>query len=138
LFLYCSSSGSADDELFERAVPERAFAVFGVETASPDWHLRAPDGDFYSAWMSVDTDPFLGCLSVNRPPSAPEFWNAMFEVLRQTRIYLFWPAPGRPSYCVANPDWRSYIKPDFVEDNGEPAMISSGAEISAAIDASFD
>ena len=62
----------------------------------------------------------------------------MFEVLRQTRTVLFWPAGGPKPHCsLANPDMIPQVPPNFIESFGEPEFVASGAEIDAVMVRSF-
>jgi hypothetical protein len=96
-----------------------------------------PDGRSCSGELSIEQTPKIDGFAVHRPPDLPLFWDALFDVLRQTRTFLVWPASGPgPTYCVAREDWKSYIGEELTEYMGEPAFVTSGAEILAALHAS--
>jgi hypothetical protein len=62
----------------------------------------------------------------------------MFEVLRQTRTVLFWPAGGpKPHCCLANPQMIPQVPASLIDAIGEPAFVTSGAEIDAVMERSF-
>jgi hypothetical protein len=123
-------------DTFDRSIVEQAFAAFADDPASDEWALVEPDGKHHGAYMSVAASSRVSGFSVNRPPFIDEFWEAVFYVLRHTRTFLVWPAPKSPSYCVANPDWESYLGDDPL-GMGRPAFVASAAEIPGVIEASF-
>jgi hypothetical protein len=128
---------NGDAAPFDRSIAERAFEGFATHTETDEWGLRDSDGGLCSADISIDAGPNICCIAINRPPFTEWFWNAMFEILRQTRTFLMWGSvTDAPGYCVANPDWQSYMPPDLFEDDGPPAMVLCGADIEAAINAS--
>ena len=131
LFLF-----SMPEETFDRSVVERAFASFAEGIDTDDWLLRSPEGEPYSASFTIDTSPQINHISINRPPFVEEFWKAIFEVLQTTRTFLVWPAPNEPSYCVANPNWETYLGDDPL-NMGRPAFVTCPAEIPEVIEASF-
>jgi hypothetical protein len=132
-----------DDEgaSFDRAIVERAFKAIAVDQLGGYWNLRTPAGEMTSATISVADQPRISHFAANRPPGYgyfPEFWNAMFEVLRQTRTVVFWPAGGpKPHCCLANPDMISHGPASLIEAIGEPAFVTSGAEIDVVMQRSF-
>jgi len=122
---------------FDRAIAEHAFEGYATHTDTDEWGLRDLDGEILSADISIDGGPNIVCIAINRPPFVDWFWNAMFEIMRQTRTFLIWGGVNdAPGYCVANPDWESYLEPQMVEDDGPPAIVLCGADIEAAINAS--
>jgi hypothetical protein len=127
-----------DDEAvkFDRSIVERAFKYITSDQVGDHWHPRTAFGT-----VSVDDEPKIRGISVRSPPSYehfPEFWNAMFEVLCQTRTVLVWPAGGpKPHCCLANPDMIPHVPADFVDSFGEPAFVASGEEIDAVMERSF-
>jgi hypothetical protein len=132
-----------DDEAaqFDRAIVERAFKAIAVDQLGGYWNLRTSEGEMTSATISVADQARISHFSANRPPDYgyfPEFWNAMFEVLRQTRTVLFWPAGGpKPHCCLANPDMTPQVPASLIDAIGEPAFVTSGAEIDAVLERSF-
>jgi hypothetical protein len=139
LDIFISTLTHDDIEKFERAVVERAFRAIAVDQSGNYWNLQTPRQEKMSVTISVDEEESISAFSANRPPeyrSFPEFWNAMFEVLRETYTVLFWPAcESVPHCCVANP--KMHVSRDVVAALGEPAFVSSGAEIEAAMTRSF-
>jgi hypothetical protein len=127
--------------LFDRAIVERAFKAIAVDQLGGYWNLRTPKGEMTSATISVADQPRISHFSANRPPGYgyfPEFWNAMFDVLQQTRTVLFWPADGpKPHCCLANPDVIPHLPASLIEAIGEPALVTSGAQIDALLERSL-
>jgi hypothetical protein len=125
------------DDSFERAIVEKAFAPFLTDASGDYWNLHDADGQLRFVNMHVDDAPRIGSFSINRPPayeSFPQFWDALYEVLRQTCTVLVWPGEGpHPTSCVANRAFAEELPADFIEHMGMPAIVSSGAEIDAAI-----
>jgi hypothetical protein len=136
-------SALTDDEaaLFDRAIVVRAFKAIAVNQIGGHWNLRTPKGEMTSATISVADQPRISHFSANRPPGYgyfPEFWNAMFDVLQQTRTVLFWPAGGpKPHCCLANPDVIPHVPESLIEAIGEPALVTSGAQIDALLERSL-
>lgn len=122
-----------DDVALDRAIAERAFDGIVEMMDYSEWMLLDPDGNP----CDIAIDVLVDCIAVNRPPSfeaVPQFWNAMFEILRQTRSFLIWSSAGPyPSYCIAHPELIVSPPPALLADFGKPAIVGSGAEIDAAI-----
>lgn len=135
--IYLSTVNNDDKNMFDRAVVERAFKELAVNQAGDYWNLRTPDGHIASATILIDDQPKISGFSANRPPpysGFPKFWDAMFEILSQTRTILFWPEGGpRPHCCIANPGLLPDLPSEWTNALGKPAIVSSGAEIEAAI-----
>jgi hypothetical protein len=137
LTIYVSTLNNDDRSMFDRAIVERAFKDIAVNQTGGYWNLRSPDGHITSATIFIEDKPKSSGFSANRPPPYsrfPKFWDAMFEILSQTRTILFWPAGGPPPHCcVADPALLPDIPSDLTDALGKPAIVSSGAEIEAAI-----
>jgi hypothetical protein len=123
---------------FDRSIVERAFEPLIADRDEGLWYLQTPEGERVFGTLSIDDGPEVSGFSVNRPPFMPSFWSAIFEVLRQTHTFLFWPGEDPyPTYCVANPDFAARLPPEFVKDCGGRSIITCGAEIEAAINLCF-
>jgi hypothetical protein len=136
IFVCTMTEGDAD--FFDRSIAERAFEFIVEDLTGDQWALKAPGGGPCSGTVFIDDERKISGFSVNRPPGYegfPEFWDAIFEVLRQTRAIVVWPGDS-PSYCVANPDAISSLTPDFVEDFGPTVLVTSGLEIAATVERS--
>jgi len=135
--IYVSAMNDDDENMFDRAVVERAFRDIAVDQTGGYWNLRSPDGRIASTTIFIKDKPTISGFSANRPPSYsrfPRFWDAIFEILSQTRTILFWPEGGpRPHCCVANGALLPDLPSEWANALGKPAIVSSGAEIEAAI-----
>jgi hypothetical protein len=124
-------------DFFERAIAERAFARYVDDLESGEWHFRKIHGESYGTRILIAEGQLIDGLSINRPPSYekwPDFWNALYDVLRQTRTFLLWPDAGqRPHYCVGNPVFLDEFPSEYVTEHGKPAVASSGAELETAV-----
>src|SRR5208282_669947 len=114
--IYVSTVNNDDGNMFDRVIVERAFKDIAVNQAGVYWNLRRLDGHVASATIFIEGQLKISGFAANRPPSYsgfPKFWDAMFEILRQTRTIMFWPAAKgpHPRCCVADlalvPDLRS-------------------------------
>jgi hypothetical protein len=136
--IYVSTVNNGDKNMFDRAIVERAFKDIVVNQTGNYWNLRSPDGHIASATIFIKDQPKTFRFAANRPPSYsgfPKFWNAMFEILSQTHTIMFWPAAKgpHPRCCVADPALVPDLPSDLTDALGEPVIVSSGAEIEAAI-----
>lgn len=136
--IYVSTLNNDDKNTFDRAVVERAFRDITTDQTGGCWNLRSPDGRIASTTIFIKDKPKISGFSANRPPSYsgfPKFWNAMFEILSQTHTILFWPAAKgpHPRCCVADPALLPDLPSEWTNALGKPAIVSSGAEIEAAI-----
>jgi hypothetical protein len=121
---------AAPGEALDRSMIERAFGDMIVGNPADDfWNLCGPEGEMYLANVFVGGGARVDGFMVAGPPDTPEFWGAIFEILRQSRSYLVWPAAGPlPTYCVADPDWRSFLPDKDFEHLGPPALVGSAAD----------
>jgi hypothetical protein len=136
--IYISTMNNDDENMFDRAIVERAFGDIAVDQTGGYWNLRSPDGRLASTTIFIKDKPKISGFSANRPPSYPgfpKFWNAMFEILCHTPTILYWPAAKgpHPSCCVADPALLPDLPGEWTNALGKPAIVSSGAEIEAAI-----
>jgi hypothetical protein len=136
--IYVSTINNDDENMFDRSVVERAFRDISVDQTRGYWNLRSPDGRIASTTIFIADKPKISGFSANRPPSYsgfPKFWNAMFEILSQTHAILFWPAAKgpHPRCCLADPTLLPDLPGEWTNARGQPAIVSSGAEIEAAI-----
>jgi hypothetical protein len=89
IYLLTLKADEAGEQLrFDRTIVERAFASFAVDQDTDNWQLRMPDGELTWASMRVELGSTITGFSVNRPPSMPTFWDAVFDVMRQTPTFL--------------------------------------------------
>jgi hypothetical protein len=134
IFIVPASGDEA--ETFDRAAVERAFAPM-LREPGDFTNLYHPDGRLCSAEVYVDDGPRISSVMITRPPgfaALPEFWQAIFDLLRATRTMLVWPAgEDEPNSCIANPDLIANPPPSLREDRWRLAKAASAAEIVAAI-----
>jgi hypothetical protein len=121
---------------FPRVIVERAFAPYVDDVKDSDWIPHLPTGEATSAWMSVEQGETIDAFSINRPPDYegfPEFWDAVFDVMRQTSTWCVIAGGGwEQNCCVAHAD---LISDDMIEHAGARERVrvaSSGAELSTA------
>jgi hypothetical protein len=112
-----------------RTIIETAFGPFVVRVEPGLMQLSFPDDG--EADVFVDDAAEVGGMMISGPPPNPEFWESLFDILRQTRSALFWP-PGQ--LVVANPGAIEHLPPDMVESMGEPIVVSAPSEILQAIE----
>jgi hypothetical protein len=140
IFLSTVTGEEADN--FERGIAERAFKDIVADEDGEHWHLRTCSATvlIHNARPARQHSKIAG-VSANRPPSyeyVPEFWEAMFEILVQTRTMMYWPAGGPlPHCCIANPAMISAVPANLIDTLGEPAFVSSGEDIHAVFDRSL-
>ncbi|MGO9674939.1 MAG: hypothetical protein ACLPSF_12360 [Methylocella sp.] len=134
IFVY----GFEEGYKFDRLIAERALApVVVLEMSGDYWEVRYPDGKAYSATISIDKEPQIRGFSINRPPRFPEFWNAVFDVMRQTRVIMVWPGVGpHPRCCVARADLAPDVTFEIIGELGPPAIVTCGDDIHAALELS--
>ena len=120
---------------FPRAIVERAFAPY-VDDVKDDWIPRLPTGEAASAWMSLKPGEMIDGFSINRPPGFegfPGFWDAVFEVMRQTPTWCFIPGGGwEENCCVAQADIISEELIEFAGGRERVRVALSGAELATA------
>ena len=126
---------SGDRLRFNRLIVEKAFETIALDRKSDYWPMEMPDGLLTLGTVSIDLQSRIEGFSVNSPPAAMAFWDAMYDVLRQTPTLLAWPGRG-PSYCVTLSNYAGLAPAGMIEELGEPTVVTSGADISAAIEAS--
>lgn len=125
---------------FSRTLVEQAFAPFVEDVKDTHWCLNLRSGEQTSVNMDVDESELIDGFSINRPPSYesfPEFWDALYQVLRQTRTFCFVAgAKEDPNCCAANPDVMNEVPEtvqEIAEPRGGPRLVASAAELEAAL-----
>ncbi len=121
---------------FPRAIVEQAFAPYVRDTRSDRWRLHLRSGEETWATMLVDDEELIDGIWVNRPPdydAFPEFWAALYDVLRQTlAICILMGVSSEPNCCAASADVLDELPPDFVEE-WTVCLVTSGAELETAL-----
>jgi len=140
--IYVSSLPNDPPAEFERALVERVLGPIAWEVDGDWWNLRGREEGERLAEVSIRDTPLIHGFCIHRPPSydyLPKLYDALFEIMRQTRTFLFWPAPdgGGPDYCVADAALIPPLVAAFGHYMGKPVLLASGADIEPAIRASF-
>ena len=124
--LFLNAVQDGEGGVIDRKIVERAFAPLVEDTSSDSWALVIPPGTEPSAGVvSIDLGDEIEGFSVNRPPFAPAFWAALYEVMRQTSTLLYWPGPDEGCGCVANADALEHVDPDMAEELGQIPVLTS-------------
>jgi hypothetical protein len=123
---------------FPRAIVEGAFAPYVQDVKHDYWHLHLRSGEETSATMLVKDEELIDRFSINRPPGYegfPEFWDSLYEVLRQTcAICILLGVRADPNCCVANPQVLDELPGNFVENWGRAVCsVTSGTELETAL-----
>jgi len=124
-----------DGDAFDRAIVERAFAPLVRAAEDGDWDF-GEKGELSGVTMLVGDEERIDGFSFNRPPryeDFPEFWEALFDVLRLTPTVLVWPDDEPPISCIGNSAHLDLLPEEFLAHFGTPAIASSGGEIDAII-----
>lgn len=127
-----------EETFFERAIVERLFAPHVRDLSGDMWEIHWPDGSGCSAQLYIDDAPMISSFNVERPPGFVEFWDTMFQVMKETGTLLVW--PGEPFCCVADAAVLDELPKGFVEETiregGSLPVVSSGRELWDVIQAS--
>jgi hypothetical protein len=123
---------------FERAIAERLFASHVHDLSGDEWEIHWPDGGACFARVHIDDTLMVGGFSVERPPGFVEFWDTMYQLMKETGALLLW--PGEPLCAVADVAVLDKLPPGFVEEtverDGPIPVVSSGQELWDVIEAS--
>jgi hypothetical protein len=87
VFVACYRNGEMAS--FPRRIVEEIFGKYINNKEDDCWSSNFPDGGGCNVF--IDADPEIESFSVDHPASSPELWDCLFEVLRQTGCFLFWP-----------------------------------------------
>jgi hypothetical protein len=71
--------------------------------------------------------------SIDRPCGDARLWQTLFELLREHQLVLFWPDCSRP--LVGRAATIPHLAQDFTGALGVPLVVTSAAEVLAAIHA---
>jgi hypothetical protein len=120
-----------DNATFERAIAERLFAPYVHEVLSEQWDVRLPDGSPSLGQIFVDQEPLIDSLHVLRPPGDIGFWDAMYQLMKETGALLYW--PGEPLCAVTDAAVLEELPAGFVEEvverDGPIPIVTSGQEL---------
>ena len=113
---------------FPFSLVEKCFGPYASSRERDYWTLEYPDGGYCELFVDTsreDVEDFM----VSRPPASPEFWQALFDLLRDTPSCLCWPGGGP---AIVNPSLRDHL-PTGEDDLGEPLIVSTPEQICEAI-----
>jgi hypothetical protein len=132
IFLYMLKGSKKS--FFERDIVTCAFRHLVESTDGDCWQIVLPDSPCLGQIHIEGTQEIKG-FSVKRPPFELPFWDALFEVMRQTPTLLFWPGSidHHSICCVANTAAASEPAYDEFRKAMRPSIVSCGAEIEACI-----
>jgi hypothetical protein len=88
IFLVCLQNGEVST--FPLTLVETAFAPFIESRGDESWALTESNADVW-----IDTEPEISGFMVSRPPGENHpFWQAVFDLMRQTPTVLHWQGGG--------------------------------------------
>jgi hypothetical protein len=122
IFFLCFDRGAPAQVPF--ALIEKGFGSFAARRDDTCWSLEYPDGGFTELFVDATQDE-VGDFMVSRPPLSPQFWQALFDLLQQTKSCLLWPGDAP---LVANAAARAHLPIDIAE-LGEPIVVSTPEQI---------
>lgn len=137
LDMFVSALPNEEEYRFRREIVERAFAPYVQDVKDEHWILSLVSGKETWVNMLVNQGDLIQGFSINRPPSYkgfPEFWNALYDVLRQTRTFcVLVGVRTYPNCCAANAVVVDKMPADLVEERGGARLVASGAELEEAL-----
>jgi hypothetical protein len=90
------------------------------------WELSFPDGGGGEMDPLYDTDRhFDFCIT---GASGEDIYKPIFEIMRQTHTLLWWSGCD-DAMVTADPDIAAHLPPDYIEQNGTPALVRSVDDI---------
>jgi hypothetical protein len=118
-----------DPAMFPTHIVNRTLGPF-VRSRDDDMCLLAfPDGG--GGEMLADNGEEMETSGVSiGGASGTDIYNALYEILRQTHSVLFWSFGG---CVVADVSVIPDLPDGFTNELGEPIVVSSGADIAAAV-----
>ena len=131
IFFQCLENG--DNGEFPVALFERGFRPFAEHWDADHVFLKYPDGGMGEIYAETAGETMNGFM-ISHAPAHPEFWQALFELLRETSSCLFWPGGGQ---VIARSSTRDHPAPDMIEALGEPSLVSSPQQIIDAMELQF-
>jgi hypothetical protein len=126
IFLACVQNGEIST--FPRILVETAFAPFIESRDESSWKLA---GCLADVW--IDAQAEINGFGVSRPPGDEHpFWQALFDLMRQTPTVLYWPAADDAA-VVADESVIAHMPPDMIESVGRPTVVGTALEIGECI-----
>jgi hypothetical protein len=126
--LFLLSFQNGESSTFPISLVERRFGAYATSRDEDWWVLEYPDGGYCEVFIDA-TGEVVETFMVARPPASLEFWQALFELLRETPSCLCWPGGGP---LIANPSVRDQL-PKGKGELGEPTIVSTPEQICEAI-----
>jgi len=127
IWLGCFKNGEVAK--FPLKIVEEAFGRFAQRREPGWWVLNYPDGG--RGDLSVEAEPMVPGLAVNRPPAHPAFWEGILAVLQRSSSVLFWPGGGA---VVADSSVIPELPPDLIEAVSIPTVVTRAEEIVECIE----
>ena len=118
-----------DAVTYDRTIAERAFAGLIAKENRFGWELKAPECG--AAFVDIEDAAQISGFDVSRPPRYAPFWDAVFEVIEETRGVVFWPDGGM---CVTDQSVVAELPADMIESFSEPTVVANGSQILDAIE----
>jgi hypothetical protein len=129
----CSYEHGQPAGISERDV-RGAFGDVRIREEATYWHIEYDHEvmccDVYFSRLEDDSTR-IKSLMVNSPVNDDRLWNSLFCIMQLGNVVLFFPGDRSPLF--ANKEAVKHFPKDMIEALGEPQIISSGAEILAAI-----
>lgn len=128
IWLFCFKD--RDEDFFPTSILKDAFAPFHVGSDGDIWMLQFPGGG--ECEIKICSEPTTCGFGIIRP-CGDGLYDAIYEVMRQTRTALSWSFGGA---ATADPSTIPHLPPDMIRCVGIPTVVHSGDDIIKAIEAS--
>jgi len=126
IFLGCMKNG--ESATFPRALVETAFAPFIESRSDRSWKLTDSLADVW-----IQAGPEIYGFTVSRPPGDEHpFWQALFDLMRQTQSVLYWPSDG-PASVVTDEAVIAHMPAEMIEIVGPVIVVETPLEIGECI-----
>jgi hypothetical protein len=129
IFLQCFRNGKS--ATFERAIFDESFPAYFVDRERYPGLMRIEYSDGGGADIYVDDGDHVGGMMFNHC-GGDAFFDALYELARQTGSVIFWPGVGRTS-VIADPTMIRHLPADLIESCGEPVLVHDRVGIMEAI-----
>src|ERR1700749_3219501 len=115
IYLICFDNG--DPGYFSTNIMEKAFGSSLISKEGGHWTLKFPDGG--GGRMTTDDGQMANGFVMNRP-SGGDLYDAIYEIMRQTRTVLSWSFGGA---AVADASVIPHIVKEMIESVGLPTVV---------------
>jgi hypothetical protein len=123
LFVGCFRNGMIGQ--FRRQLLEKHFSRY-VSVREPNC-LTLDFGKGGTAYLYCGREDLIEGFNINRPVSAPEFYDALFDIMSSESLALY--VPGECPPLVASATIAAQLPADMVETLGQPVVLGAGSEI---------